>query len=312
MSIRPLFLLSLPRTGSTLLQRLLSAHPKITSAAEPWILLPLLHGMRTRSVATEYDQHVLVQAIDEFCLELPNGQLDLEQAIREFAVGLYTRAADQSAVWFLDKTPAYCLIATDLLRVFPDARFLVLWRDPIAQVASVTKRYGGETDRWAIRTQDSLLHKGLDCLVRLVQAGDERVYALKYEDLVENPERVLSGVFLHLGLDYEQSVLDAFKHVRFKGTVGDPTGIKEYSEVSAGSLEKWRRPMASWLRKRWISNYLNWIGPERLAVMGYDHDELCRKLATVRIEYARTCRDVVPMLKESAALRLKHLVLKHR
>ena len=42
MSIRPIFIFSAPRSGSTLLQRVLAAHTQVATASEPWILLPLL------------------------------------------------------------------------------------------------------------------------------------------------------------------------------------------------------------------------------------------------------------------------------
>lgn len=42
----PLFLLSLPRSGSTLAQRFLAAHDAIARASEPWILLPYLYTLR--------------------------------------------------------------------------------------------------------------------------------------------------------------------------------------------------------------------------------------------------------------------------
>jgi hypothetical protein len=40
----PLFLLSLPRSGSTLAQRILAAHAGIATTSEPWILLPYLYA----------------------------------------------------------------------------------------------------------------------------------------------------------------------------------------------------------------------------------------------------------------------------
>ena len=38
-NLRLVFLLSLPRSGSTLLQRLLAAHPQVHTVAEPWLML---------------------------------------------------------------------------------------------------------------------------------------------------------------------------------------------------------------------------------------------------------------------------------
>ncbi|MBA3701438.1 MAG: sulfotransferase [Rubrobacteraceae bacterium] len=46
MKSTPLFLLSLPRSGSTLAQRFLAAHDAIATASEPWILLPYFYTLR--------------------------------------------------------------------------------------------------------------------------------------------------------------------------------------------------------------------------------------------------------------------------
>ena len=46
----PIFIFSLPRAGSTLLQRVLMGHPEIASIAEPWLLLPLMYVQKEHGV----------------------------------------------------------------------------------------------------------------------------------------------------------------------------------------------------------------------------------------------------------------------
>jgi len=41
--ITPIFIFSLPRSGSTLMERILATHPAVGTASEPWILLPFLY-----------------------------------------------------------------------------------------------------------------------------------------------------------------------------------------------------------------------------------------------------------------------------
>ena len=89
----PLFLLSLPRSGSTLAQRILAAHQDIATASEPWILLPYLYTLRERGVYAEYNHRVLVRAVEDFCEVLPHGRDDYVAEIRELAVRLYRKAS---------------------------------------------------------------------------------------------------------------------------------------------------------------------------------------------------------------------------
>src|SRR5947209_3362708 len=103
-STAPIFLMSLPRSGSTLVQRMLGTHPDIATASEPWVLIPTLYGTRTEGVLTAYDQMVAATAIRDFIAELPAGRADYYRACRKFGLELYGAAA-RGRPWFLDKTP---------------------------------------------------------------------------------------------------------------------------------------------------------------------------------------------------------------
>ena len=59
----PVFLFSLPRSGSTLVQRLIAGHPQVATTSEPWILLPLLYTVRRPGAYTEYGHCVVFRAI---------------------------------------------------------------------------------------------------------------------------------------------------------------------------------------------------------------------------------------------------------
>src|SRR5690348_3767772 len=107
--LSPLFIFALPRSGSTLLQRILAAHESIVTTAEPHVLLPLLAPLRKNGAYAEYRQSEVAGAIDDFCRALPHGVDDYNAAVRHFALRLYRHLArdDPGARYFLDKTPAY-------------------------------------------------------------------------------------------------------------------------------------------------------------------------------------------------------------
>ena len=136
-SIRPLFLMSLPRTGSTLVQRVLAAHPGVATASEPWLLLPLLYARREDGIRAEYCHMVAANAIADFAQAREGGTAAFDQRLREFVQGVYQDASSNGAVYFLDKTPHYHFVAEELFALFPDARFLFLWRNPLAVLASL-------------------------------------------------------------------------------------------------------------------------------------------------------------------------------
>ncbi len=276
--IRPIFVLSLPRSGSTLVQRVLATHPQISTAAEPWLLLPHGYALRERGMAAEYTQPIAARAIREFVAELPEGEDDYWSALRGFALELYTKAAEPDATHFLDKTPRYHYIAPELFRLFPDAKVIFLWRNPLAVVASIVETW--TRGRWNVdRWQGDL--RGVASLVEASQAHAEDTLAVNYESLVSTPETTWPGIFTYLELPFDPSLLTSFADVRLRGTMGDPTGVDRYQELSTEPLDKWKRTLANPWRKRWCREYLEWIGDERLAMMGYDAETLRTELDAV-------------------------------
>ncbi|CAN5750167.1 hypothetical protein BH18ACT17_BH18ACT17_16760 [soil metagenome] len=307
MSVKPLFLLSMPRSGSTLAQRVLAAHPEVATAAEPWVLLPHLYASRERGIAAEYTQPIAARAIAEFAQSLPRGEQDYREAIHDMALDLYTRAAGEGATYFLDKTPRYHYVVDDLLQIFPDAKFVFLWRNPLAVVASIVETW--TKGRWNVdRWQGDL--RGVVPLVDAYRANGDTTLAVRYEDLVSRPDTTWPRVFDHLGLPFDDGLLTRFNDVALQGSMGDPTGVRRYSTISDEPLEKWRATLANPYRKRWCREYLRWIGAERLTVMGYDLDELLGQMDEIGTSARSVASDAVHGAYWSLAQRRKRSAFK--
>jgi hypothetical protein len=280
MAVRPIFLLSPPRAGSTLVQRVLASHPQVQTTPEPWILLPALYAQRERGVLAEYGHLSAARAINEFAARLPGGPDGYRDALRAFALDLYGRAAGDGETYFLDKTPRYSLIAGDIIELFPDAAFIFLWRNPLAVLASTVETWAD--GRWGVHRWDVDLHKGLESLVVAYREHSKDVCSVRYEDLLTSPGESWPRVFAHLGLAFDQGYLERFAHTEVAGRMGDPTGVVAYRELSREPLDKWRTVLANPYRRAWAGRYLEWIGEDRLALMGYDLGELQAELGTVR------------------------------
>jgi hypothetical protein len=264
--VKPLFVLSLPRSGSTLVQRVLGAHPEVATVAEPWIMLPLLSLTRTENVRADYWHQSAAEAIAEFIGDASGGYEAWQADLRGFAEGLYARAGGDGATYFLDKTPRYHLIARELMDLFPDARFVFLWRHPLAVTTSMLETFrAGRFEPYHFATD---LYGGVDGLLRAFGAADERCHAVRYEDLLAGPEG-WQALHSFLGLSFDPAVLSTLPAAE-RSTYGDPTGVTAYSGVSDEPLRKWVQFFRGPVRKRWARGYLEWIGAERMAAMGYD------------------------------------------
>ena len=162
------------------------------------MLLPLLYTMRRPGAFTEYGHRTAVRAIDDFTGQLRGGRDEYLFEMREFVEALYS-AAGNGERYFLDKTPRYHLVIHEIMELFPDGKFIFLWRQPLAVAASIIESFGRgrwNLDRYAVDLEDGLEH-----LVAAARPNDPRCLTLRYEDVVADSEGELQKVFAFLGLD---------------------------------------------------------------------------------------------------------------
>jgi len=286
----PVFLLSLPRSGSTLAQRILTAHPEVHSTPEPWLLLPHFYALKHHGAYAEYGHVAAAYAIEEFCEQLPGGRGDYVAGLRELALGLYGSVSPPGTRYFLDKTPRYHLIPDEILEAFPEAKFVFLWRNPLAVAASMIETWAG--GRWNLYRHKVDLFDGLENLISCYESNRDRVCAVRYEDLITDPETSWREVFGYLELPFDGSVLENFGSVELRGRKGDPSPNRRHDRVVRDSLERWRETLDNPFRKAWCRRYLGWLGHGRAAAMGYDLDVLLRELGSVKPSSRRVGADL--------------------
>jgi hypothetical protein len=181
-----IFIYSLPRSGSTLLQRILASHPQIASTAEPWVALSPIYTLRTEGTLSEYNHKLAAQATNEFINNLPNGKKDYYESIRKFLFDLYSKQCINNERYFLDKTPRYYSIIEDIDAVFPCAKSIFLFRNPVQTFASIiSSRWQNRLYGLATHYQD--LTQGPVKLANAYQRMQSKSLAVRYEELVNKP-----------------------------------------------------------------------------------------------------------------------------
>ncbi len=281
-------LLSLPRSGSTLVQRVLGSYEGVATASEPWLLLPLLLPLRDDVPAAGGWQPRIHEALSDFSRTLPGGVASYEQSVGDAARTMYEQAA-RGAPYYLDKTPPYFLVIDEIVRALPEARLVILWRNPLAVLASVVETFCG--GRWRPQDYPTSLFGGLERLVDGARRHAERIHTVRYEDLVDGEEGEWRRLTDFAGLEFDPSSLVRFSDVRLEGAMGDPVGTKAYSRLESAPTEKWRSTISNPLRRAWARRYLEWIGDERLALMGYDGNRLLAELGAAEMNLKHTAAD---------------------
>ena len=266
--MKPVFIFSLPRSGSTLLQRLLASHSEICSTAEPWILLPYIYARKKEGLLSEYSHLLGFKAHNEFIENLPRKDEDFNLLFRQFVHGVYDKQCMNKESYFIDKTPRYYLIISEIAEIFPEAKFIFLFRNPAHVFASIIATFGkGRLNLLHVNRLD--IQAGPDALARGYRLIGEKSYKLQYEDLVREPGRYVNEVFDYLDLKHEPEVLNNFNKTKLDGSMGDPTGTKKYSSVSTDSLLTWKEVINSLVRKRMLINLLASIDDSTFMLHGY-------------------------------------------
>lgn len=284
-----IFLFSLPRSGSTLLQRILASHPKIGTCSEPWLLLPFFYSSKFYGTHAEYSQTLSSQAIQDFISSLPGGEGDYYEALRDFSLSLYTKVLNSGEEFFLEKTPRYFLIIPDIVRTFPKAKFIFLFRNPLHVLSSVISTW--MNGRLRIENNYIDLYEGPGLLADgFKQIKDKSVW-LDYEDLVKDPTGSLDKICNYLEIESDESILNHFHNKDLFGRMGDPTGVNEYKDIDLRPLEKWKSVLNTGYRKKLAIKYLSHIGSENLQTFGYDLTEMTKEVKQIRSRRGNGLRD---------------------
>jgi hypothetical protein len=243
-----LFVIGPPRSGSTLLMRMLSSHSAIYSRAEPHLLTPLAHlGFYDTVDAAPFDHLQAQQAAREFVADLPRGEADYLDACRAYTDVLYGRmleARGKGKPFFLDKTPANALVLPFLAKLYPRSRYVVLTRHPAAIWSSYANSFF-DGDYVAARKFNPILNRYVPAMARFLRERPVPLVRVGYEDLVQRPEEEMRRVFEFLGLAFEPDTIEYGKHEHEAKGLGDPLGVQRHTRPVADSVEKWAHELAA-------------------------------------------------------------------
>jgi hypothetical protein len=241
--VDPIVVASVTRTGSTLLQQLLSVHPELTIWGEHFgVLSRLRDALEALDDARDqlqagYDQHRLLldgsfAGIDLSPQVNPFDVAGFEDAARRFVLDLFRSELPPTSRWGFKEVHYFTSDLEFLLRLFPGTKFIVLVRRPEGQISSYARapwrKYPrGESERReavaeVVRTAAKNWTAKYGELHRFATAHPERTLVVRYEDLVTGVLD-LDGLFAHCGLDTpDRSALDATTARRSFSSDGTP------------------------------------------------------------------------------------------
>lgn len=294
----------MPRAGSTLLQRILMSHPDIHSVSEPWLLLPLAYLMPDYDGMTAPYNHFHAQvAIKDLINNLPQKKEDYYTLLSTFVQNVYQKLSPENGHYFLDKTPRYYLIIPFIEKLFPDAKFIFLFRNPLSVLASIIETWGdGRIKNLHVNHID--IYKGPMLLVEGWKRLQNKSIKVSYEDLVVEPEMIITKILKYLNLEFNSSQYEFFNNKNLNGKMGDKTGIKKYSGIDTGSLQQWEQTFNTKFRVWFAAKYIKKIGASVLKDMGYSHENILSELKNVNFKNKIGIGDTIDFVRTVACRRL--------
>ena len=241
------FVLSPPRSGSTLFRVMLAGHPLLFAPPE-LELLPYDDLRERRDDFPGRYNHFLegavraVMELDRSTAEEAEAKLDLWEQEGISMAEVFARLEEAAAPRLLvDKTPGYSLHPSILSRaeeMFDGARYVHLIRHPYGMIRSFEE---AKLDQVFFRAEHSFTRRELAELVWLVSHRNilaflegipaERKHAVVFEELLAEPERVLRGVCDFLGIDYQADMAAPYQASEEKKSARMTDGLHSWSRM---------------------------------------------------------------------------------
>jgi tetratricopeptide (TPR) repeat protein len=224
----PIFIVGLPRTGTTLTERILSSHSQVESLGETLFLQMVLR--RESGVASVENMNPgMIDAV---------AQIDMGLIARGYLDKVRYRLG--ASPMFIEKLPFNFLYLGFIARAWPQARIVHLVRNPMDACFSMYK----QVFTWAYKFSYSLESLGQYYIAhrRLARhwqslLGD-RMVEVEYEKLVADPEGQTRSLLDRLGLEFEETCLQ-FDRNQSPSTTASSVQVRE--KVHGGSVQRWRR-----------------------------------------------------------------------
>ena len=302
--ITPIFIFSLPRSGSTLLQKIIASSNEVSTSSEPWILLPLLYSQKEEGTLSEYSHKKAVLALNDVKKRLLDNSKNFDDVLVNFILSVYEGLSNPNSKYFLDKTPRYYLIIEEISNIFPNAKFIFLFRNPLAQFASKMNTHKG---RFKTLHSDIVdIGKGPNLLVSGYKQLQEGSIKINYSELVNDSKLVIRRIENYLNIKIDESVLNNLSKVDIKGIMGDPTLMaNKASKISSISIDKWKTVFNSPLRRKIATRYLETIDEEYYRALGISKAHIKGELKKVKIEYFKYPKDYFDLVYCYISMRFK-------
>lgn len=227
-SIKKLFIVGMPRSGTSLVEQILASHTLVHGAGELETMNILVHPILSNLLGQNFSQNPSTIS--------PNDIKTVRDSYLEVLAAL-----DVPEKVITDKMPLNFQFIGIILSAFPDAKIVHVNRDPRATCWSIYRHYFSTTGN-GYAYEMSALAEFYKLYIDLMSFWRERfpdsIYDLYYENLTENQEQEARKLMQFCDLEWEEQCLDFHKTKRAVRTASN-TQVRK--KMYKGSSDAWRK-----------------------------------------------------------------------
>lgn len=226
----PIFIVGLPRAGSTLLEQILASHSQVEGTAELMDIVAIsrkLGDKKRENPAGKYPE-VLAELSREQVLELGEGYLESTRI---------QRTTDRP--FFIDKLPNNFLHAGLIHLILPNSKIIDARRHPMGGCFSGFKQLFARGQTFTYGLED--IGKYYRDYVRVMDHWDNvlpgRVHRVQYEEMVSDTETQIRALLDYCGLEFEEQCLRFYETER---AIRTPSAEQVRKPIYREGMEQWR------------------------------------------------------------------------
>jgi len=229
----PVFVVGFPRSGTTLLEQMLDAHPQLVSMDERTFVQDAIDDMR-ELYGLEYPQQ----------LAMLN-----EDAIHDLRARYWKRAKKQVAiapgVRLVDKNPLNIMRLPIMFKLFPNAKFILALRHPCDVLLSCyMQNFRSPIFQYLCRSLPDIAQAYANTMRGWVNAANcfrPDCMTLRYEDLLDDFPGVAKQLASFIGVENAEPMLQYYKHAKRKGYISTPSYAQVVQPPVRTAAGRWQR-----------------------------------------------------------------------
>ncbi len=246
-SVEPIFICGMPRSGTTLCEQIISTHSKVGAAGE---LSDLIRISGLENIIQSEKEKV-----KEFQINLQRPEF--LQNVREEYLSVIERFKSKNSLYVTDKLPHNFILIGLIKLILPKAKIIYCKRDPMDNCFSLfTHKFVDMAHQYSYNQtmlgNYYLMHTQL---MKFWLKKYRDIYILDNEELVKNQELISRDLISFCGLDWEENCLDFHKNVRQVRTASIEQVREPINSRSIGAWKQYSKYLK--LLKSSLADYLN-------------------------------------------------------